>query len=160
MKFQNIVLLCLSINLVSCNSSDNGLSDSEKIGLFIDSIAFQSSEDNLVTSIGYEDASLVLKFESNQSESIAQDLVSYELSNFYAKLVFNDSREAEVALINAQISMTAITSIDSNVPLSKKFEVDGGLGLISSKLTLQGPIKKDTSSFILSGRRTYIDVLV
>ena len=114
----------MSITLVSCNSSDNGLSDSEKIGLFIDSIAFQSSEDNLVTSIGYEDASLVLKFESNQSESIAQDLVSYELSNFYAKLVFNDSREAEVALINAQISMTAINSIDSNVPLSKKFEVD------------------------------------
>ena len=66
----------MSITLVSCNSSDNGLSDSEKIGLFIDSIAFQSSEDNLVTSIGYEDASLVLKFESNQSESIAQDLVS------------------------------------------------------------------------------------
>ena len=42
----------------------------------------------------------------------------------------------------------------------KKFEVDGGLGLIFSRLTVQGPIKKDQCSFIISGRRTYIDVLV
>lgn len=43
---------------------------------------------------------------------------------------------------------------------SKEFKVDGGIGLISSRLTMQGPIKKDTSSFIVSFRRTYIDVLV
>lgn len=42
----------------------------------------------------------------------------------------------------------------------KKFEVDGGLGLIFSRLTVQGPIKKDRCSFILSGRRTYIDAVV
>ena len=42
----------------------------------------------------------------------------------------------------------------------KKFEVDGGLGLIFSRLTVQGPIKKDKCSFIISGRRTYIDALV
>jgi hypothetical protein len=42
----------------------------------------------------------------------------------------------------------------------KKLQVDGGLGVISSRLTVQGPIKKDTSSFIVSARRTYIDVLI
>lgn len=42
----------------------------------------------------------------------------------------------------------------------KKFEVDGGLGLIFSRITVQGPIKKDRCSFILSGRRTYIDAVV
>lgn len=41
----------------------------------------------------------------------------------------------------------------------KEYKVDGGIGLIASRLTVQGPIKKDTSSFIISGRRTYIDVL-
>ncbi len=41
----------------------------------------------------------------------------------------------------------------------RKFQVDGGVGLIFSRLTVQGPIKKDTSSFIVSARRTYIDVL-
>ena len=43
---------------------------------------------------------------------------------------------------------------------NREYEVDGGIGLISSRLTVQGPIIKDTSSFIISGRRTYIDVLV
>jgi len=41
----------------------------------------------------------------------------------------------------------------------RKFQIDGGVGLIFSRLTVQGPIKKDTSSFIVSARRTYIDVL-
>ncbi len=42
----------------------------------------------------------------------------------------------------------------------QKYQVDGGIGLISSRLTVQGPLKKDTSSFIISGRRTYIDLLM
>lgn len=41
-----------------------------------------------------------------------------------------------------------------------KTEVDGGIGLISSRLTIQGPIVKDKASFMLSGRRTYIDLLM
>lgn len=39
----------------------------------------------------------------------------------------------------------------------QKYHVDGGIGLLSSHLTIQGPLKKDTASFILSGRRSYID---
>ena len=42
----------------------------------------------------------------------------------------------------------------------KQYQVDGGIGLIFSRLTVQGPIKKDRASFIISGRRTYIDALV
>ena len=41
----------------------------------------------------------------------------------------------------------------------KKIEGEGSVGIISSKLTLQGPIVKDKTSFIISGRRTYIDIL-
>jgi len=40
---------------------------------------------------------------------------------------------------------------------SKKMEVSGGIGAISSKLTVEGPIVKDKGSFIVSGRRTYVD---
>ncbi len=36
---------------------------------------------------------------------------------------------------------------------------EGGIGLLSSRLTLDGPIEKGKSSFLLSGRRTYIDLL-
>jgi hypothetical protein len=53
-------------------------------------------------------------------------------------------------------SVLDITMKDGN---NKKYELDGGLGLLSSRLTLQGPIQKNKSSFIISSRRTYIDVL-
>jgi hypothetical protein len=53
-------------------------------------------------------------------------------------------------------SVLDITMKDGN---NQEFEVDGGIGLIASRLTLQGPIVKNKSSFIVSGRRTYIDVL-
>ena len=42
----------------------------------------------------------------------------------------------------------------------KEFKGDATLGLISSKLTLEGPIIKNKTSFIVSGRRTYVDLLV
>jgi len=42
----------------------------------------------------------------------------------------------------------------------KEYHASGGIGLIASRLTVEGPLKKDTSSFIVSGRRTYIDVLM
>jgi hypothetical protein len=41
---------------------------------------------------------------------------------------------------------------------NQKFEGSGSIGLISSKLTLQGPIVKDKTSFIISARRTYFDI--
>lgn len=36
---------------------------------------------------------------------------------------------------------------------------EGGIGLLSSRLTLHGPVKKQKASFLISGRRTYLDVL-
>ena len=41
-----------------------------------------------------------------------------------------------------------------------QFQVEGGIGLIASRFSVQGPIKKNKASFIISGRRTYIDALV
>jgi len=40
-----------------------------------------------------------------------------------------------------------------------KMEVDAGIGLIASRLSIQGPIKKNVASFIVSARRTYVDIL-
>ena len=41
----------------------------------------------------------------------------------------------------------------------KELQGTASIGLISSKLSLEGPIIKDKTSFIVSGRRTYIDIL-
>jgi hypothetical protein len=42
---------------------------------------------------------------------------------------------------------------------NKKYQVSGGLGLISSRLTIEEPVQKEKSSFIISGRRTYADMI-
>ncbi len=42
---------------------------------------------------------------------------------------------------------------------NKEFAGQGGIGLIASRLTLEGPIQKGKSSFIVSGRRTYFDLI-
>ena len=54
--------------------------------------------------------------------------------------------------------LSSVLDISMKEGNNREYEVDGGIGLISSRLTVQGPIIKDTSSFIISSRRTYIDV--
>ncbi len=41
---------------------------------------------------------------------------------------------------------------------NKKFSMTGGIGTLASRLLIEGPIKKDKSSFLISGRRSYLDV--
>ncbi len=53
-------------------------------------------------------------------------------------------------------SVIDVTMKEGNM---QEFKGEGSIGLIASKLTLEGPIQKDKTSFILSGRRTYLDLL-
>lgn len=43
---------------------------------------------------------------------------------------------------------------------NQRYTLSGGIGLISSRLSLEGPIVKDKGSFIVSGRRTYADLFL
>ena len=54
-------------------------------------------------------------------------------------------------------SVLDITMREGN---KKKFSGEGGIGIISSNLTLEGPIQKDKSSFIMSARRSYSDLFL
>jgi hypothetical protein len=56
--------------------------------------------------------------------------------------------------------LSSVLDIKMNEGNSKKYNVSGGLGLISSRLNVEGPIVKDKSSFLISGRRTYADVFL
>lgn len=51
--------------------------------------------------------------------------------------------------------------IDINMKEGDKnnYHAEGGIGLVASRLTVEGPIQKGKSSFMISGRRTYVDVL-
>ncbi len=54
-------------------------------------------------------------------------------------------------------SILNITLKDGN---KTKYQVEGGIGLLSNNLTVQGPIQKNKSSFIVSARRSHIDLLL
>lgn len=43
---------------------------------------------------------------------------------------------------------------------NQEFHGEGGIGLIASRVTLEGPLKKGKSSFMVSGRRTYADIFM
>ena len=56
--------------------------------------------------------------------------------------------------------LSSILDITMKDGSKEKFQVEGGIGLLSTNLTLQGPIKKNKASYILSARRSYIDLLL
>jgi hypothetical protein len=80
--------------------------------------------------------------------------------------VFNADAVKSVNLIKGGIPanyggrMSSVLEVNMNEGNNQRLKVKGGLGLISSRLTIEGPIKKGKGSFILSARRTYIDVLM
>lgn len=80
--------------------------------------------------------------------------------------VFNADAIKSVNLIKGSMPasyggrLSSVLEINMNEGNNKKFKVTGGLGLISSRLTLEGPIVKDKGSFIVSARRTYIDLFM
>ncbi len=55
--------------------------------------------------------------------------------------------------------LSSVIDINLKEGNMKEFHGEGSIGLIASKLTLEGPIIKDKTSFIVSGRRTYADLI-
>ncbi|MEZ4911398.1 MAG: TonB-dependent receptor [Saprospiraceae bacterium] len=52
--------------------------------------------------------------------------------------------------------LSSVLDIQMKDGNDKSYAVEGGIGIVSSRLTVQGPIVKNKSSFIVSGRRTYV----
>ncbi len=79
--------------------------------------------------------------------------------------VFNGDAIKNVNLIKGGMPsqyggrLSSVLDIQMKEGNNQHFEAEGGIGVIASRLTVQGPIQKNKSSFIVSARRTYIDVL-
>lgn len=79
--------------------------------------------------------------------------------------VFNPDAIKDVKLIKGGFParyggrLSSVLEINMKEGNMKEFHGAGSIGLVASKLTLEGPIKTDKTSFIISGRRTYIDLL-
>jgi hypothetical protein len=55
--------------------------------------------------------------------------------------------------------LSSVVDINMKEGNKNKLHGEGGIGLIASRLTLEGPIQKGKSSFMISGRRTYFDLI-
>ncbi|MDR1673499.1 MAG: TonB-dependent receptor [Bacteroidales bacterium] len=80
--------------------------------------------------------------------------------------VFNNDAIKDVVLYKGDIpasfggrlsSLLDVRSRDGN---NRRFSATGGIGTISSRLTVEGPLFSDKLSYLLSGRRTYADVFL
>lgn len=56
--------------------------------------------------------------------------------------------------------LSSVLDIKMNDGNNQQFGMSGGLGLVSAKLNIEGPLQKDRSSFLLTGRRTYADMFL
>ena len=80
--------------------------------------------------------------------------------------VFNNDAIKNMTLYKGDIPasydgrLSSLLDIQMRDGNSKKFSGSGGIGLISSRLTLEGPIGSDKTSFIVSARRTYADLFM
>ncbi|AXY75309.1 TonB-dependent receptor [Paraflavitalea soli] len=53
--------------------------------------------------------------------------------------------------------LSSVISVDTREGNKDSIKGSGGIGIISSRISLEGPLVKGRSSFIVSARRTYID---
>ncbi len=89
---------------------------------------------------------------------------SSHLLGFFS--VFNPDAVKDVKLIKGGIPaqyggrVSSILDVRMKDGNSKRFAVTGGIGSIFSRLSIEGPIVKDKISFIVAGRRSYIDALI
>ncbi|MER3330296.1 MAG: Plug domain-containing protein, partial [Candidatus Kapaibacterium sp.] len=88
---------------------------------------------------------------------------SSHLFGFFS--VFNPDAVKDVKLIKGGIPaeyggrLSSILDVRLNEGNQRKFNIDGGVGAIFSRLAIEGPIIEDKLSFLVAARRSYIDVL-
>lgn len=103
----------------------------------------------------------------DQNLILLDDAIVYNTGHLFGFFsIFNSDAIKNASLIKGGMpaqyggrlsSVLDVTMKEGNM---NKIQVDGGIGLIASRISIQGPIKKQKASFIVSARRTYIDLLV
>ncbi|MES2649452.1 MAG: TonB-dependent receptor [Bacteroidota bacterium] len=104
---------------------------------------------------------------ADQNLIVLDDAVVYNSGHLFGFFsVFNGDAIKNVTLIKGGMPaqyggrLSSVVDVTMKDGDNQKYTLDGGIGLIASRLAIQGPIKKDNSSFIIAARRTYIDALV
>lgn len=103
----------------------------------------------------------------DQNLILLDDAIVYNTGHLFGFFsVFNSDAIKNISLVKGGMQaqyggrLSSVLDVAMKEGNLNKFEVEGGIGAIASRLSVQGPLKKNKSSFIVSGRRTYVDLLV
>ncbi|MFN2261401.1 MAG: carboxypeptidase-like regulatory domain-containing protein, partial [Psychroflexus sp.] len=99
---------------------------------------------------------------ADQNLILIDDAIIYESSHLFGFFsIFNPDAVDNLKLYKGGIPanyggrVSSVLDIRQKAGNNQKLKGEGGIGVISSKLSLEGPIQKDKSSFLVSGRGTY-----
>ncbi len=103
----------------------------------------------------------------DQNLILLDEAVVYNASHLFGFFsVFNSDAVKNVSLIKGGMPaqyggrLASVLDISMKEGNNKEYHTEGGLGFIASRLTVEGPIAKDKASFIISGRRTFLDLFL
>ena len=102
---------------------------------------------------------------SDQNLILLDEATVYNASHLFGLFsTFNSDAVKDISLYKGGMPaqyggrLSSVLDIKMNDGNNKDFTVQGGLGLISSRIKIEGPLETDKGSFMFSARRTYIDV--
>lgn len=104
---------------------------------------------------------------ADQNLILLDNAIVYNASHLFGFFsVFNADAIKDLEIIKGGMPaeyggrVSSVLDINMYEGNKKEFKAKGGIGLISSRLMLEGPIVKDKSSFTVSARRTYADLIL
>jgi hypothetical protein len=102
---------------------------------------------------------------SDQNLILLDNVLVYNPNHLFGLFsVFNSDAVQSVDLYKAGFPaqfggrLSSVVDVKLREGDRQKFTTSGGIGLISSRLSFEGPINKGKGSFLVSGRRTYFDI--
>ncbi len=103
----------------------------------------------------------------DQNLVLLDEAIIYNTSHMFGFFsVFNADAIKDVKLYKGGIParfggrVSSVLDIRQKDGNNKNFALTGGIGVISSRLTAEGPIFGENGSFLIAGRRSYIDLLL
>ena len=102
--------------------------------------------------------------DADQNLVLLDEATVYNIGHLFGFFsVFNSDAIKDMTMIKGAFPaqyggrLSSILDIHMKDGHDQKIHGQGGIGLLSSRFTLEGPVKKEKSTFLISGRRTYID---
>lgn len=102
----------------------------------------------------------------DQNLILLDDAVVYNTGHLFGFFsIFNADAIKNVTLIKGGMPaqyggrLSSVVDIAMKEGNQNKTQIDAGIGLIASRFSIQGPLKKNKASYMISARRTYIDAL-